>query len=118
MAHRVAWRLFVGDIPEGAVVCHRCDTPPCANPDHLFIGTQADNVADMMRKGRHRAAHHSPDTLHSSKLNRVAVRQIRERYATGERQRALAEAFGVGQSAISAVVNHRSWVEEPCFIET
>ncbi len=51
-AHRVAYELATGPIPEGMVVCHRCDTPACINPDHLFVGTQQDNIADMHRKGR------------------------------------------------------------------
>ena len=51
-AHRVAWEIAYGPIPEGAKVLHRCDNPPCIEPTHLFLGTQADNVADMIAKGR------------------------------------------------------------------
>ena len=57
LAHRSAWEMSFGPIPDGLCVCHHCDNPPCVNPDHLFLGTVADNNADRDRKGRGRMPH-------------------------------------------------------------
>lgn len=59
-AHRYAYTMFVGKVPEGLLVCHKCDNGLCVRPDHLFVGTNSDNMSDMKRKGRSRK---SPETI-------------------------------------------------------
>jgi hypothetical protein len=97
-AHRLAWVLANGvEIPEGLLVCHRCDNPPCRNPAHLFIGTVRDNALDMVSKGRGN---------HVSVLSPETVRQIRAS-TTGPRQ--LARELGVSRYTIHDVRRRRSW---------
>ena len=98
IAHRVAWTIHFGEVPEGLVVCHHCDNPPCCNPAHLFLGTRADNNRDRRDKGR---SH--------SKLNEVGVREIMRRLEAGERQASIAKLFNVTHQTISDISRHKAW---------
>ena len=105
-AHRVAWELENGPIPEGIDVLHRCDTPPCINPDHLWLGDDKDNLGDAARKGRMTRG----ERISWSILTERDVVEIRNRYAAGGiTQTALAKEFGVHVATLSQVVRHKTW---------
>lgn len=105
-AHRLMWVLTHGEIPDGLHVCHKCDNPLCVKPDHLFLGTIADNAHDRDRKGRN---YHGTD-CHTAKLNDETVRAIRLEYAANKcKYPELAAKYGVSVSAISDIVLGITW---------
>lgn len=104
--HRFSYELHRGQIPTGMYVCHSCDTRACVNPAHLWLGTNADNLADMAAKGRSIHGARSPH----AKLTKPQVRAIRRLYATGRHsQRELAIRFEVNQTNISFIVRRQTW---------
>lgn len=109
LAHRAAWVAEHGPIPPGMVVMHVCDNPPCINVEHLRLGTVADNVRDMDRKGRRRTVAHPGERNGNAKLSGARVRKLRDRYASGARQVDLAEEFGISQQLVSRVVRGEVW---------
>lgn len=103
-ASRVSWAFTKGKITPGLFVCHRCDTPSCVNPDHLFLGTQAENMADMKRKGR--SADRRGEKSSVSKLKAPQVLSIlQDSRATAE----VAAQYGVSPSTISAIRSGQNW---------
>lgn len=107
LAHRVSYRLFNGDVPEELCVLHTCDVPGCVNPDHLFLGTNNDNVQDKVNKNRQSKVGQAKGEKHSlSRLTEQDVLFIRESVL---KQRELGEMFGVTQSQISHIKNRLSW---------
>lgn len=106
-AHRVAWQLTHGQIPDGLFVLHRCDNPPCVNPSHLFLGTQKDNLVDRDRKGR--SVYHRGAANSAAKLSESAVAEIRAQYKAGRLQRDIAKDFGTTQTNVSWIVRGLTW---------
>jgi hypothetical protein len=106
-AHRAMWTYRFGPIPAGMCVCHRCDNPPCVNPDHLFLGTVQDNNADMVRKGRHRAP--TGEATAHAKLTRADVVMMRALLAKGVPQVTCASLFGVSQCSVYDIKRRRFW---------
>lgn len=97
-AHRVAYETYVGPIPPGLQVCHRCDVACCVNPAHLFLGTQLDNMGDAARKLRCR-----------KKLTADQAREIWAQLRSGKPMRRIARDFGINLSTVQCIRNGRSW---------
>jgi len=104
LAHRVAWETTNGPIPEELRVLHKCDNPQCVNPEHLFLGTQADNIADMNIKGRQVSPKGEKSGV--AKLTEENIRKIR---ADDRILAKVAKDYGVTLSAISKIKNRISW---------
>lgn len=109
-AHRVAWEVTYGKVPNGLEVCHKCDNPPCCNPNHLFVGTHAENMRDAVNKRRFPRRPGSRSGR--AKLNDEIVNDIRQRYVKGNiSQRALAREYGVTQRLIWNILHKIAWIE-------
>jgi hypothetical protein len=107
LAHRVAYELVVAYIPDGMLVLHSCDNPPCVNPQHLFLGTHQDNSDDCVAKGR--IAHNVGSLAGAAKLTEEDVLKIKERLSARMTQRRIAEEFGVAPSAITRIKKGLYW---------
>lgn len=102
---RVAWEISNGTIPDGMCVCHRCDNALCCNPAHLFIGSMADNTADMVAKGRSANGSRHP----GAKLIEGDVQEIREWCARGASTGSLGAVYNVSKSHIGAICRREKW---------
>lgn len=111
-AHRRAWEIVKGPIPPGMLVCHRCDNPPCFNVEHLFLGTQKENMADMDKKGRRVLGDRALEKNPSSKLTATTAHEIRTAYMLGARVGELGRLFGVLSSSVSEIVRGKNWVSK------
>jgi hypothetical protein len=109
LAHRFAYQYFVSPVPNGLCVLHTCDNPECCNPRHLWLGTNAENVADRVAKGR---SNRPIGERHpQARLTAAQVVEVRKEY-TGKRGELteFAQRFGVSISAIADIVRGRSWI--------
>lgn len=103
---RASYMWHKGPIGPGLQVCHKCDNPPCVNPDHLFLGTMADNMSDKVSKGRQAKGEANGRVVLAEKQ----VQEVRDTYASGGvSQRKLAKQYGVCQRTITIIVNRKTW---------
>jgi len=104
-AHRVSYELFVGPIPKGMYVCHSCDNVACVNPNHLFLGTQKENLQDMASKGRSTRGVKNP----MAKLSEEDVKDIKYLINTGLSSKDLGVEYGVSSAAINLIKQGKRW---------
>jgi predicted transcriptional regulator len=109
-AHRYSYELYKGPIPKGYVICHTCDNPLCANPDHLFAGTHMDNIRDMVSKGRQCMGSRNA----TSKLTEEDIGPIWELITSGMGSEKIAKLYGVTSTAIRAIKHHKGWTHVKC----
>lgn len=118
--HRLSWVFAHGEIPAGLYVLHHCDNPPCVRPDHLFLGTAADNAADAVAKGRWTTGSRNGAVLHPetrprgerhpmARLTEDQVLQMRAKRDEGYTYQRLVEEFGVSKSTVANVVTRKKW---------
>jgi len=106
LTHRVAYELTTGLlIPPRLYVCHHCDNPPCVRPDHLFLGTQKENLQDALRKGRLANGELNPN----SRLTITEVREVRRLASEGLMQRTIATQLNMSRTTVSEIVRRKRW---------
>jgi hypothetical protein len=111
LAHKISFQMFVGEVPEGMNVCHSCDNRLCVNPQHLWLGTQSENLKDASAKGRMFRPDTNGELNGNSKLDWTKVREIRRLVAAGERKSKVAQTFGVAHSTVNFIINNETWKE-------
>ena len=107
LAHRISWIVFNGEINKEILVLHKCDNPPCCNPDHLFLGTDRDNIIDAFSKGR--IERKKGEDHYNSKLTNEIVLEIKKLYKQGVPQKQIAKILNVNERTVNGIASGNSW---------
>ncbi len=122
-AHRLSWELENGKIPDGLHVLHKCNNPLCVKPDHIYLGTQKDNVGDAITLGTHISTRRSPlfgdidqcgEKNPSAKLTRFQVGGIRRSRGDGMTIKELSNLYSISKSQIQRIISNESWKDINC----
>jgi hypothetical protein len=112
-AHRITYKHFHGEIPSGMFVCHECDVPSCCNPSHLFLGTNQDNVDDMVKKGRNSKPPRNPHVVGSahpkSMFTEDQIRSMRAEHSAGKSMYRIAKETGAAQVTIQRIIHGKRY---------
>lgn len=105
LAHRMAWLITYSDVPTELYVCHKCDNPKCVRPEHLFLGTHADNLGDQKAKGRSRfgSKHHGAKVTEEDVKDMFALRE------QGLTHKQIAEKYNMSRPNVTVILNGRTW---------
>jgi hypothetical protein len=106
-AHRFSYEINCGPIPDNLQVLHKCDNPPCVNPEHLFLGTPNDNAKDRAKKGRQQR--HHGESNPNSKVSVEDVKEIRKMHKQGYTSKQIAELFPIASSSIRRIYSRKDW---------
>lgn len=107
--HRVQYTLVFGLIPKGLQVLHECDNPPCCNPQHLFLGTQSDNIIDRNSKGRANYKHHQGEDHHFATITEALAIEILKRLSLGARIADLTQEYNLSKHVVPGLAHNKSW---------
>ena len=102
LAHRASWMIFIGQIPDGMCVCHKCDVPSCVNPNHLFLGTTNDNIQDMVNKDRHARG----ERASAAKITEKQVLAIR---SDDRMLKEIAKDYGLAPNTVCMIKKKQKW---------
>ena len=117
LVHRLSYQFWIGEIPKGFFVCHKCDNPACFNPDHLFVGTNTDNMRDKVKKGRSYTGNHKGENNAGSKLTEKQVVKVKKyltkKGMTVDATKYAAKKLGVSYSGIADIRDGKTWKHIP-----